>query len=149
MTESLLPFFQKQPHVVLATGTVSQGIGGIDSVTGILTVRKAGPVLVEASTGNDASGRLLLSVNNTPAREVLRERWDDLRMTAWYPFGYPAASIDSTRGQGRVLSNNGDGSFTSGVVSRQAFDVRDGLPDYALPAPAEDRRCPHSRSPAG
>jgi putative ABC transport system permease protein len=35
MTESLLPFFQKQPHVVLATGTVSQGIGGIDSVTGI------------------------------------------------------------------------------------------------------------------
>ena len=103
------------------------GDATIDSVTGILTVRKAGPVLVEASTGNDASGRLLLSVNNTPAREVLRERWDDLRMTAWYPFGYPAASIDSTRGEGRVLSNNGDGSFTSGVVSRQAFDVRDGL----------------------
>ena len=35
MPEALLKFFEKQPHVVLATGTVSQGIGGIESITGI------------------------------------------------------------------------------------------------------------------
>lgn len=35
MPEKLLAFFSKQPHVVLATGTVTQPLRGIESVTGI------------------------------------------------------------------------------------------------------------------
>jgi putative ABC transport system permease protein len=35
MPQALIGFLEKQPHVTIATGTVSQGIGGIDSITGI------------------------------------------------------------------------------------------------------------------
>jgi putative ABC transport system permease protein len=35
LSEKFLPLLMQQPHVVLATGTVLQGIGGFDSVTGI------------------------------------------------------------------------------------------------------------------
>ena len=35
MPEALLGFFEKQPHVKIATGSVVQGIGGIDTVSGI------------------------------------------------------------------------------------------------------------------
>ncbi|MDP9037927.1 MAG: ABC transporter permease [Acidobacteriota bacterium] len=35
LSDKFLPLLMKQPHVVLATGTVLQGIGGFDSITGI------------------------------------------------------------------------------------------------------------------
>ena len=35
MNEKLVPAFQTQPHVTIATGVVVQGIGGIDNVTGV------------------------------------------------------------------------------------------------------------------
>lgn len=35
MPEAMLPFFMKQPHVKLATGTVIQSLGGFESLTGI------------------------------------------------------------------------------------------------------------------
>lgn len=35
MSEGLVQYFEKQPHVKLVTGTISQAIGGIDSVTGL------------------------------------------------------------------------------------------------------------------
>jgi putative ABC transport system permease protein len=34
-SEKIIPFLRKQPHVAVATGTLVQPIGGIDSVTGI------------------------------------------------------------------------------------------------------------------
>jgi putative ABC transport system permease protein len=35
MSDGLLPFFLKQPHVTSATGTMVQPLGGFDSLTGI------------------------------------------------------------------------------------------------------------------
>ena len=35
MSEGLVKYFEKLPHVKIATGTIAQGIGGIDSVTGV------------------------------------------------------------------------------------------------------------------
>jgi putative ABC transport system permease protein len=35
MSEGLLPFFMKQPHVTFATGTMIQPLGGLDSLSGI------------------------------------------------------------------------------------------------------------------
>lgn len=35
MSETLLRFFREQPHVSVATGTIAQPIGGIDTVTGV------------------------------------------------------------------------------------------------------------------
>jgi putative ABC transport system permease protein len=35
MSEGLLPYFMKQPHVTFATGTVIQPLGGFDSLSGI------------------------------------------------------------------------------------------------------------------
>lgn len=35
MSQGLLPFFMKQPHVTLATGTMIQPLGGFDTLTGI------------------------------------------------------------------------------------------------------------------
>ncbi|HZO53642.1 MAG TPA: hypothetical protein VFB63_13080, partial [Bryobacteraceae bacterium] len=35
MAEGLIRFFAEQPHVRVATGTMSQPIGGIDTVTGL------------------------------------------------------------------------------------------------------------------
>jgi putative ABC transport system permease protein len=35
MSEGLLPFFMKQPHVTFATGTMIQPLGGFDSLSGI------------------------------------------------------------------------------------------------------------------
>jgi putative ABC transport system permease protein len=35
LSDKFIPLLMKQPHVVLATGTVLQGIGGFDSITGL------------------------------------------------------------------------------------------------------------------
>lgn len=35
MSQDLLPFFMKQPHVTLATGTMIQPLSGFDTLTGI------------------------------------------------------------------------------------------------------------------
>jgi putative ABC transport system permease protein len=35
MSEGLVKFFSEQPHVTVATGTIAQPIGGIDTVTGV------------------------------------------------------------------------------------------------------------------
>lgn len=35
MSQDLLPFFTKQPHVIFATGTMIQPLGGFDTLTGI------------------------------------------------------------------------------------------------------------------
>ena len=35
MSQDLLPFFMKQPHVTFATGTMIQSLGGFDTLTGI------------------------------------------------------------------------------------------------------------------
>ena len=40
MSEKLIGWLNQQPHVVLATGTVIQGIGGFDSITGKASVSK-------------------------------------------------------------------------------------------------------------
>jgi putative ABC transport system permease protein len=35
MSQDLVPFFMKQPHITLATGTMIQPLGGFDTLTGI------------------------------------------------------------------------------------------------------------------
>jgi putative ABC transport system permease protein len=35
MSEKLVDFLEKQPHIVLATGSVAHGIGGIEQITGV------------------------------------------------------------------------------------------------------------------
>jgi hypothetical protein len=87
-----------------------------------------GVTTVEVSAGGwrTATSRLIVVPAVAPAL-VFHEDWsrgiDTLR---WKHFGRPrATAVDF--GSGRAMRNNGDGSFPSGVVTRQSFSMNEGL----------------------
>jgi DNA-binding SARP family transcriptional activator len=102
--------------------------GQVDPLSGLLVASGTSPtVLVRAHAGAAAHDSLLLTVTREPARLVLEETWTDTTLGRWFAYGAPLPSVTSSGGGAGALSNNGDGSFVSGVLSRMTFDAREGL----------------------
>ncbi|MCC6318754.1 MAG: AAA family ATPase [Gemmatimonadaceae bacterium] len=99
----------------------------IDPTTGVLTpLPGAGRVIVHASVGRSASDSIVIDTYSPDVTVRLDESWLDPSLAEWIPYGKPEPRIVTSRGR-RAFLNNGEGSFTSGAVTRRSFDGRHGL----------------------
>jgi hypothetical protein len=111
-------------------------IATIGSDDGVLYPLRPGTVMVIANAGGWRQAHVAVSVRPRSKDSVLlRENWIEELEKRWYVFGDPRPSIDSLN-HFRGLANNGDQNFASGVHTRQAFSMIDGLAlDAVLFAP--------------
>lgn len=100
----------------------------IDPIAGTLHgERGAAEVTVFVAAGRDARDSMRVAIDDRVSTPAFEERWDDESLGAWLPFGRPAPSVARGSDGTRAFRNNGDGSFTSGVLSRRSFDASRGL----------------------
>ncbi|MEJ2204414.1 MAG: hypothetical protein P8170_09910, partial [Gemmatimonadota bacterium] len=110
-----------------APGIVRVGPGGV------LTTLGLGRANVTASLEGWRSVTIpveVLPLREVDAPEVLHEDWTDgIDPRRWLSFGDPLPYSRPTGfpGGGGVFINNGDANYHSGVVSRNALDLSDGL----------------------
>ncbi len=101
--------------------------GSIDSLRGVLVASGATPsARVEAAVGSGVADTLMVRVDTDSATTVFHEAWDH-GLASWFVFGRPEPTVLTRAGSASVFVNNGNGSYESGAISRQAFDAAVGL----------------------
>jgi len=98
----------------------------IDSLTGVAGPRRPGRARVHATLPGWRTAALDVAVQPGLSAAVAREPWDSTWATRWFDYGTPRPVVVQ-RPTGPMLNVNGDGSFSSGVLSRQVFAVAKGL----------------------
>jgi hypothetical protein len=99
----------------------------IDSLSGIVTATGRSPrVVVHASVGRSTSDSVVLGSYDPISTIRLDEQWHDDSMPEWIPYGKPEPKVVVSGGR-RAFLNNGEGSFTSGAITKRTFDGRKGL----------------------
>lgn len=97
------------------------------SEAGLMHSMRPGRAHIRAELPGWRSTSLSLEVTGSPARTVMQEGWDEHWEERWIPSGTPRPGVVLGPGRQRALLNNGDGSYGSGVVTRQAWPARHGL----------------------
>jgi DNA-binding SARP family transcriptional activator len=97
------------------------------SETGDLLGRRSGPLWVGVTAGGWRSDSVRIAVGSASPAEALREEWGGRWRDLWVPFGAPSPSIAAGPDGVRALWNRGDGSFASGVYSRDSYSAAAGL----------------------
>ena len=130
------------PHLLTAVGVTAQGdtvtVGSVrwrssDTTTAIidsagqLVGRHAGDVDVEVSAGGWRSAQRRLTIEPSREVELLRETWSDGIRTPWRAFGDPKPSVVASPGGTLGMSNNGDGSHSSGLYTETQYRTGRGL----------------------
>ena len=110
-------------------------IARIDPLSGELRTRRIGLVRITASVAGIRSASIVLPVVLPAAetsRSLLRAIWDSASLAEWRPYGEPTPAL--VRGPEGILgvSNNGDGSYLSGLHSALAYPASAGLGLEAL-----------------
>ncbi|MFN8572938.1 MAG: AAA family ATPase [Gemmatimonadaceae bacterium] len=108
--------------------SVASGPGTIDSLRGTLVGHEPGRITVVAQVG-DSIAKTTFTLVAVPADTATWriEDWADSSMTQWYRFGWPDSETVQLPDRSHAFLNNGDGSFRSGIASRQAFATQGGL----------------------
>lgn len=106
--------------------SADSSIGTVDA-SGLFRPHRFGTTWVYATNGGWQRDSLLLHVGVSATRELLRETWTRGISADWKAFGMPRPSVAEGPGGIASLSNNGEGSFVSGVYSARAYDMRAGL----------------------
>lgn len=117
------------PYMGSLRWSVGDSLGAsIDAISGLLMLNGASPsVKVFARAGLVARDSVVVSLVPSAATVVFAETWNDTTLREWIPFGLPIPRVQRTRDGTNVLQTNGEGSFTSGVISTQTFDAAAGL----------------------
>ncbi len=98
-----------------------------------LVARYPGRVVLRATLGGRPLGERRITVRALRASSlhpVLVEAWTGgIEPDVWTVSGSPAPEVIATGGRdgGPYLVSNGDQNFSSGLISRRAFDLRDGI----------------------
>lgn len=110
--------------------------GTVDERTGILVASsRATKVVVGAWRRDVRLDTVTIQVDHRPATGVLSEDWREARLDRWYEFGLPRPTVE-LEGRRHVLLLNGDGFYESGLISRDAIAVGNGVAvdaEIALP----------------
>jgi DNA-binding SARP family transcriptional activator len=101
--------------------------GTIDSASGILIPSVPHERLLVVAEVGSVGDSVALTVGINDPRVVFTEQWRDTTFAGWWRFGSPSPSVLQTIESQAAMRNNGDGSFSSGVLSRTAFRAADGL----------------------
>ena len=113
---------------VLRWRGLDPAVAQIDSITGVLTASREGHVRIIATFGGWVSSETTtVLVRNRPATLLLNDDWSAGLRKRFVPFGVPSPDTVTTRELGLAMRTNGDGSFVSGVYSRQTFPAANGL----------------------
>ncbi len=105
---------------------VDTSMGSIDRATGVFVARRPGRVRVNASLAGWRTASALLDVQRSDTARVLDESWLHGIGRAWVSFGTPAPTTKVEENKGYLL-NNGDGSYVSGVFTREAVPSNEGV----------------------
>lgn len=97
--------------------------------TGEVVGRRAGSVIITGSAGGWREAAVRFTVTQGTVDTVLVEDWQSDWTGAWTSWGSPLPRIVAKGGNGigRALLPNGDGEYSSGLMSRATFDARNGL----------------------
>jgi DNA-binding SARP family transcriptional activator len=87
----------------------------------------AGTVRVSANAGGWVSAEADLQIGEARTAELKNWDWSRPLEEDWIPYGRPAPLTATDTNFGRALLPNGDGSYLSGVVSREVFNATKGL----------------------
>ncbi len=101
--------------------------GTVDSLSGVMIAARAGAVTVQARSGVELRDEAILTVQASESSATWSEDWADSALSRWYRIGWPDSRVVATPDGRTVFLNNGDGSYGSGVVSRDAFGTAAGL----------------------
>ncbi|HEX4935343.1 MAG TPA: hypothetical protein VFV33_19315, partial [Gemmatimonadaceae bacterium] len=103
--------------------------GSIDSLSGELLLNGTRPrVTVHARSGSVARDSLVVALDTAPTAPRVVEDWSNGAFTRrWFPFGWPVPTIVPAGDGTRAMLNNGEGSFDSGVLLREALDPSRGI----------------------
>ncbi len=111
------------------------------SPAGLVHPVRAGRATVRAVLPGWRATSLTLQVTGSPSRAVMQETWDDHWEERWIPSGTPRPRVVIGPGGKRAFLNNGDGSYGSGAVTRQAWPARQGLGlEIQLATPVENNQ---------
>lgn len=99
----------------------------LDSLDGVLVSHDTGHIRVEVSAAGWRKATAVVAVRPAYDEEVARLAWSRALAAIWHVIGTPQPFVTADPRHGMGLVPNGDSSFYSGVLSRAAFDSRDGL----------------------
>jgi hypothetical protein len=100
----------------------------VDSVTGVITATGAAKqFIVRASVGSSASDSIYLSLDEMPTPPLFIENWSDTTFQSWIRYGKPLPKVATGPDGIAAFLSNGDGSFSSGALTRSPFNASRGL----------------------
>jgi len=102
-------------------------VARVDSISGQITARQLGRAVIAVALADLAADSTRVTVEWGSTTPAFREQWRTIDSTRWIDFGVPAPRLALGPGGVRGLSNNGDGSYPSGVISAQLFDPATGI----------------------
>jgi hypothetical protein len=88
---------------------------------------RSGHVRLRADAEGWRSTEVDVAVRPSEAHLISRFAWDRDLEESWVPFGHPRPIAGTDAKLGAVMLPNGDGSFVSGVMSKEGFSGEDGL----------------------
>jgi hypothetical protein len=136
-TPELMPVTQDGQRLVVPRGAFRWAvedttIATVDGRTGQITPRREGTTWLTVTASGWRDARARLTIAPPTLRTVLVDStWDllDTLPTAtgtWRLYGAPLPRrVDSAGGP--AISNNGDGSYSSGIYTRETFPASDGI----------------------
>lgn len=115
--------------------------GTIDPTSGVLVANGTTSTIRAIVSAGSAQDTLELPVTPDSNHVVLRETWADTLMSNWILFGVPVPRVVNRGASQWAFLNNGEGSFNSGAISRQAYELSYGLAvDVEVSLPVTSRQ---------
>jgi hypothetical protein len=119
------------PSALVRWASADSTVATIDSA-GVVVGHRPGVVAITASAGGWQRATVRFVVAESSADTVYAENWDADWKTSWSAWGDPLPIIvdrpaDRADRAARALLPNGDGLYSSGLMSIGRFDARDGL----------------------
>lgn len=121
-TGKLMPL----PSEVISWSSSDAAVASVDAL-GDVRGRAPGVVTITASAGGWHHASIRLIVRPEPAKVLLDEQWRQDRPDGWDSWGTPLPRLVHRPDGGKAMLANGDGEYSSGLQSKQRFDVRHGL----------------------
>jgi hypothetical protein len=105
----------------------SDSVTAVVSPRGIIVAKQAGEVTVAVSAGGWRRASTVVAAESSASQVVLSEDWNGAHLDQWRPYGDPRPAVLVGGDASGALTINGDGSFASGVYSREAWAPTRGL----------------------
>ena len=115
------------PQHAVRWGTTTPEVVGVDSSGGRLVGHRAGVGQVIALLEGVEPDTVSMLVTEEKSQSVFTEDWSTLDAQRWLAFGEPRPALVRKSGHRKWLTNGGDASYTSGLMSAAWYPVHGGF----------------------